>query len=180
MEPFKTTDEAWAALAEQRGMCDGEAVDLWQHQLQTAAELERRGADPELIVAGLLHDLGDGRVSEAAHAPWAAALVRPLLGDRVAEAIALHADAKRYLCTVDRAYWDTLSPTSRRTMEGQGGLMTPEELARFEANPHHRDAILLRECDDAGKDPSRAIEDPGRYRALLDRVAAARAAHRPA
>ncbi len=120
----------------------------------------------------MLHDLGDGRVAEAAHAPWAAALVWPLLGDRVAEAIALHADAKRYLCTVDRAYWGTLSPTSQRTMEKQGGLMSPEEAERFRANPFHRDAILLRECDDLGKDPSRLVADPERFRALLDRVPA--------
>jgi len=56
MCPFTTTDEAWSALVEQRGMCDGEAVDLWEHQLQTAEGLERLGADEELIVAGLLHD----------------------------------------------------------------------------------------------------------------------------
>ncbi len=176
MEPFKTTDEAWAALVEQRGMGDGETIDLWEHQLQTADGLARRGADDELVAAGLLHDLGDGRVAEAAHAPWAAALVRPLLGDRVAEAIALHADAKRYLCTVDPAYWDTLSPTSQRTMEKQGGLMSPEEAERFRANPFHQDAILLRECDDLGKDPSRRVERPERFRALLDRVAADHAA----
>ncbi len=174
MEPFTTTDAAWAALVEQGGMSDGESVDLLQHQLQTADGLARRGADPELVVAGLLHDLGDGRVAEAAHAPWAAALVRPLFGDRVAEAIALHADAKRYLCTVDHAYWKALSPTSQRTMEKQGGLMSPEEVERFRSNPHADDAILLRECDDAGKDPSRRVDDLPRFRALLDRVAATR------
>ena len=91
MQPFTTTDEAWAALVEQQGLNDGEAIDLWQHQLQTAEGLERRGADEELIVAGLLHDLGDGRVAEAAHAPWAAALVRPLFGERVAWIIGAHA-----------------------------------------------------------------------------------------
>ena len=172
MEPFKTADEAWGALVAQRGMSDGEAIDLLEHQLQAAEQLERRGVDEELIVAGLLHDLGDGRVAEAAHAPWAAALVRPLLGDRVAEAIGLHADAKRYLCTVDRAYWDSLSPTSRRTLEKQGGLMSPEEVERFAANPYARDAILLRECDDAGKDPRHRVRDLERFRLLLDRVAA--------
>src|SRR3954449_10683774 len=33
MGPFTTTDEAWAALVEQRDMNEGEAVDLWEHQL---------------------------------------------------------------------------------------------------------------------------------------------------
>lgn len=172
MQPFTTTDEAWAALVEQQGMGDGEAVDLWEHQLQTAEGLERRGADEELIVAGLLHDLGDGRVAEVAHASWAAALVRPLLGERVAWVIGAHADAKRYLCTTDAAYWDTLSPVSKRTLEAQGGLMSPEELERFRANPYAEEAVLLRQCDDAGKDPTHRVQDSERFRAMLDRVAA--------
>ena len=172
MRPFTTTDEAWAALVEQRGMSDGEAVDLWEHQLQTAAGLERLGADEELIVAGLLHDLGDGRVAESAHAPWAAALVRPLLGERVAWVIGAHADAKRYLCTTDPAYWNTLSPVSKRTLEAQGGLMSAEEVEQFRANPFAEQAVLLRQCDDAGKDPNHTVKHPERFRAMLDRVAA--------
>jgi predicted HD phosphohydrolase len=172
MRPFSTTDEAWAALVEQRGMNDGEAVDLWTHQLQTAEGLERLGADEELIVAGLLHDLGDGRVAEAAHAPWAAALVRPLLGERVAWIIGAHADAKRYLCTTDAAYWDTLSPLSKQTLIAQGGLMTPDEQAQFEAHPLAKDAVLLRQCDDGGKNPAHDVQNPERFRAMLDRVAA--------
>ncbi len=172
MRPFTTTDEAWAALLEQQGMSDGEAVDLWEHQLQTAAGLERLGADEELIVAGLLHDLGDGRVAEVAHAPWAAALVRPLFGERVAWAIGAHAEAKRYLCTTDATYWETLSPVSKRTLEAQGGLMTPAEVEQFRAGPYADDAVLLRQCDDAGKDPTHRVERPERFRAMLDRVAA--------
>jgi predicted HD phosphohydrolase len=172
LTPFTTTDEAWAALVEQRGMGDGEAVDLWEYQIQTAAGLERLGADEELIVAGLLHDLGDGRVAESAHAPWAAALVRPLLGERVARVIGAHADAKRYLCTTEPAYRERLSPVSRRTLEAQGGLMTPTELERFRASPYAEDALLVRRCDDGGKDPNHHVESPERFRAMLDRVAA--------
>jgi len=172
MCPFTTTDEAWAALVEQCGMNEGESVDLWEHQIQTAEGLERLGADEELIVAGLLHDLGDGRVAEAAHAPWAAALVRPLFGERVAWLIGAHADAKRYLCTTDPAYWETLSPMSRTTLVAQGGLMTAEEVERFEANPLADEAVLLRQCDDGGKDPSHRVQDTERFRAMLDRVAA--------
>ena len=172
MRPFATTDEAWAALVEQRGMNEGEAVDLWEHQLQTAEGLERLGADEELIVAGLLHDLGDGRVAEAAHAPWAAALVRPLFGERVSWVIGAHAEAKRYLCTTDPAYWATLSPVSKRTLEAQGGLMTPDEVAQFRANPYADEAVLLRQCDDGGKNPAYQVQDTERFRAMLDRVAA--------
>jgi len=172
MRPFETTAEAWAALVEQQGMNEGEAVDLWQHQLQTAEGLERLGVDEELIVAGLLHDLGDGRVAEAEHAPWAASLVRPLFGERVAWVIGAHAEAKRFLCTTDPAYWDTLSPMSKQTLIAQGGLMTDEEVTQFKANPLARDAVLLRQCDDSGKNPDYQVQDVERFRAMLDRVAA--------
>jgi len=167
--PLRTADEAWAALEGQRGMSDGEAVDLWTHEVQTAQALLRDGADDEMVVAGLLHDLGDGRVSEAAHAAWGGALVQDLLGERVAWLVATHAEAKRYVCTVDPAYWARLSPVSQRTLELQGGRMTEPEVRRFEAHRWFADAVRLRRCDDGGKDPA---VDPAPLRAALDRVAA--------
>ena len=173
-ESFATVAEAWGALEEQRGMSDGEAVDLWTHQLQAAALLRREGADDGLVVAGLLHDLGDGRVPEHTHGPWAAALVRPLLGERVAWLIAAHADAKRYLCLIDPVYHASLSPVSRETLRHQGGPMTPAEASAFAAHPWASDALRLRRCDDGAKDPSVVIEDPLSFRAVLERVAAAR------
>ena len=116
----------------------------------------------------------------SAHAPWAAALVRPLFGERVAWLIGAHADAKRYLCTVDESYWSTLSPTSQQTMIAQGGRMSPEELERFRAHPRAEDALMLRRCDDGGKDESYRVQDVERFRAMLDRAAAAEAARRVA
>lgn len=175
-QPFKSADEAWAALVEQQGMSDGDLVDLWEHQVQTAEELQRAGADDELVLAGLLHDLGDGRVSDAEHSAWASRMLRPLLGERVAYVIAAHADAKRYLCSVDPGYWSSLSPLSQQTMINQGGLMTAEEVAAFRGHRWFEDAITLRRCDDRGKDTQRTVADAERFQALLDRVVAARSA----
>jgi predicted HD phosphohydrolase len=172
MEPFQNVDAAWAALEAQRGMSEGEAVDFWEHALQTAERLEAAGADDELVAAGLLHDLGDGRVSDAAHAPWAAALVRPLLGERVAWLIEQHAEAKRYLCATEPAYWQGLSPVSQRTLVSQGGLMTADEVARFRQHPWAEDALRLRRADDAGKRAEYQVQQPERFRAVLARVAA--------
>jgi predicted HD phosphohydrolase len=172
--PFKSADEAWAALVEQQGMSDGDLVDLWEHQVQTAEELLKAGADEELVVAGLLHDLGDGRVSDAEHSAWASRMLRPLLGERVAYVIAAHADAKRYLCSFDPAYWNSLSPLSQQTMINQGGLMTPEEMEAFRGHRWFEDAITLRRCDDRGKDTQRTVADTERFRVMLDRVVARR------
>jgi predicted HD phosphohydrolase len=41
-----------------RGSDSGLAIDDHQHSLQTATRAERAGADPELVVAALLHDTG--------------------------------------------------------------------------------------------------------------------------
>jgi len=174
MEPFRTAQEAWAALEAQQGMGDGEAVDLWRHQVQTAALLLGQGAADEMVVAGLLHDLGDGRVSEAAHAAWGAALVRPLLGPRVAWLVETHAEAKRFLCATRPGYWAAMSPVSQRTMRQQGGHMTAQEAREFGAHPWAADAVRLRLADDGGKDPSLPDPDTAPLRAVLDRLVAAR------
>lgn len=171
MKPFATVDEAWKSLLAQRPLEPNEALDLVEHAFQTAEGLERAGGDDELIAAGLLHDLGDGRVPAEAHASWAAGLVRPLFGERVAWLIGAHADAKRYLCTTDATYWDGLSPGSQQTMIEQGGLMTEAEAAAFAAHEWAEDALLLRRCDDGGKNPAHHVANPDRFKQYLERVA---------
>jgi predicted HD phosphohydrolase len=46
-----------------------------------------------------------------------------------------------------------LSAESVRTLSRQGGPMTAEEAAAFEALPHARDAVAVRRWDDQAKDP---------------------------
>ncbi|GCE30399.1 phosphodiesterase [Dictyobacter alpinus] len=170
IEPFHTADEVWHALEEQQGMSDGEIIDLWQHQLQTAEELRLRGADSEMIIAGLLHDLGDGRVKDSDHAAWAAHSLRPLLSERIAWVIGAHAEAKRYICTVDTNYWATLSPVSQKTLVNQGGLMSSDEIVAFRHSLWFTDALFLRQCDDAGKKAGHTVKDPEFYQQLLYQV----------
>lgn len=72
----------------------GGRIDLYDHALQTAALLRRsRPADKELQVAGLVHATGHllRTGDEAGPAGLAADLVRPLLGERVARLVHLHA-----------------------------------------------------------------------------------------
>lgn len=72
----------------------GTAADPREHALRTAALLRRsRPADKELQVAGLVHAVG--RLlrpgDDTGHADLAADTVRPLLGERVARLVRLHA-----------------------------------------------------------------------------------------
>src|ERR1700689_1150668 len=77
------------------------------HALQTAAVLlEWAPDDPELAVAGLVHDIGHllPGVGDAKHAEAGAAAVRAALGERVAELVGLHVAAKRYLVARQEGY----------------------------------------------------------------------------
>jgi predicted HD phosphohydrolase len=51
----------------------------------------------------------------------------------------------------DTKYVAQLSPASVITLKLQGGPMRTHELAAFEAEPFHREAVRLRRWDDAGK-----------------------------
>jgi predicted HD phosphohydrolase len=59
----------------------GYAIDRQQHALQTATRALRDGADEELVVAALLHDLGDALASHN-HGEFAAAILRPFVSER--------------------------------------------------------------------------------------------------
>lgn len=84
-------------------------------------------------------------------------MVRRLLGNRIAHLISLHADAKRYIVTTEPEYLSRLTVISRKSFELQGGLMSPDEVRRFAADPEAENAILLRKADDAAKIPGRVV-----------------------
>ena len=66
-------------------------------------------------------------------------------------AVKLHVDAKRYLCATRPAYREALSDDSKRSLELQGGVFSPEEAFAFEQRPGALDAVRLREWDDLAK-----------------------------
>ena len=147
----------------------GEPVTQAQHMLQAAALAERGGAAPALVAAALLHDVGHftgavhgrelmaGRDNRHSHqgADWLAAW----FGPEVTEPVRLHVAAKRYLCAVEPGYFAKLSEASVYTLSVQGGPMSAEEVAAFEAGPHAADAVRLRRWDEAAKEPD--ADDPG-------------------
>lgn len=145
----------------------GESVTELSHALQCADFARAAGADEELQLACLLHDVGRYAVDQTlivdkkhtaatrtgarSHGDVGAELIAPFVPARVAWYVRMHAQAKRYLCAVEPAYHDGLSPGSKRTLVIQGGVMTPEEADRFAAHPWAPDAIALRRWDDRAK-----------------------------
>ena len=158
---------------------DGEPVSQLQHALQCAALAHDSGAGPELVAAALLHDVGRSPVvlNEVGvgrdHGEIARRWLAPLVGDRVAWLAQGHVPAKRYLVATDPDYERALSDTSRRTLERQGGPMSPEEVAEFEGHPGWRDAVALRRWDDLGKDPETEVPPLEAYVAVVEAVVGA-------
>lgn len=144
-----------------------------EHGLQCAAELEAAAPDDiELQVAGLVHDVCHGQCHIRIHDAVGGEAVRSVLGDRVADLVKLHVIAKRYLVTRQQDYADVLSPVSIQTLALQGGPLTADEVAAFEADPLADDAILLRKADDAAKTPGRVVPGLDYWRPRLRQIAA--------
>ncbi len=153
-------------LLEQQGTAryGTEAVSQLQHALQTAAQAQQSEAGPALITAALLHDFGHlvhnlgedaaERGIDDRHEYRALGYLKRLFGPAVTEPIRLHVNAKRYLCAVDSAYWASLSPASKRSLELQGGVFSQAEAIAFIAQPHAAAAVKLRRWDDLAKDPA--------------------------
>ena len=144
-----------------------EAVSQREHALQCASLAAADGASDPVIAAALLHDLGHLLGAEAGerkqtltvdhrHEDTGARHLRRWFGPAVTAPVALHVDAKRYLCATDSGYHTTLSPASTRSLELQGGPMSPSEVTAFEQRPHWRDGVALRRWDDLAKVPGAA------------------------
>jgi gamma-butyrobetaine dioxygenase len=139
----------------------GEPVTIGTHMLQAGAlaEAAMKGAGEvdgrQVVAAALLHDIGHLRKeTDARHGEAGARWLSQWFGEAVTEPVRLHVAAKRYLCAVEPGYFGLLSAESVRTLSRQGGPMTAEEAAAFEALPHARDAVAVRRWDDQAKDPA--------------------------
>jgi phosphonate degradation associated HDIG domain protein len=144
----------------------GEPVTQIEHALQSAALAEAAGAPPQLVTAALLHDLGhllnrqgdtpSARGIDDRHQYFAIPFLRPLFGAAVVEAIRLHVDAKRALCSLEPEYYDALSEDSKRSLTLQGGIFSRAETRNFLAKPFAEDALRVRRWDDSAKVPGAA------------------------
>lgn len=70
---------------------DGFSTDQLTHCLQTATLAERAGADQEVIVASLCHDIGKA-ISVPNHPEIAAAILKPYVRTEVYDMIRVHQD----------------------------------------------------------------------------------------
>lgn len=178
--------EIYGRRAQKRyGLSD---VTQLQHALQAAAHAERAGESPAMILASLLHDVGHmihdlgedpaAQGIDDTHEARGAAWIAGRFGEAVSEPVRLHVPAKRYLCAVE-GHYARLAADSRRSLELQGGPMTPDEAEAFRRLPGADAAIRLRRYCDSAKDPHAthpSLEHFLSYAETVVRAAAAPAA----
>ena len=137
-----------------------EAINQLDHALQCAARAESESAGAALIAAALLHDIGHlvhklGIAAERGiddrHEALGEKLLRKMFNDDVVIPVALHVDAKRYLCTAEPGYFNRLSEASVRSLELQGGPFSEKEALDFIARPGGEAAVRLRRWDEDAK-----------------------------
>jgi predicted HD phosphohydrolase len=120
----RVADRVLGMLRSLSDVTDGFAVDQLTHSLQTATRAERAGADDEVVVASLCHDIGKA-VSVPNHPLIAAEILKPYVRDDVYQMIRAHQDFQ------GRHYYAHFGgdPDAREQYRGQPWFALAEQFA---------------------------------------------------
>lgn len=174
-------------LYNQFGAADylGEEVTQTTHALLAGKYAEEHKFDDELIVSALFHDSGHiigliaglddlGGFGIKDHEEIGANFLTKLgFGPGVTVPVLEHVAIKRYLRFKNPDY--ELSQGSEESLKRQGGPMTKEEAAAYEARlgPQMlQRCIQLRLCEEAAKDPKAPHADWAHYKDMVEKVLA--------
>ncbi len=153
----------------------GMSFSTLQHGLQTAQLAEWDDAEPSLVAAAFLHDIGQllptppgADPIDDVHELRAVAFLSEAFGPCVVEPVRLHVQAKRYLVARDPTYLARLSTASRHALGLRGGPMTDFEIQLFESLPYADDAVRLRLWDDLARQPGKQTAPLEYFLALLE------------
>jgi phosphonate degradation associated HDIG domain protein len=151
----------------------GEPVTQLEHALQCAQLAEQAGSDTDTILAALLHDIGHLLPADSGYMDGYGTIDHERLGadylrglgfsEKTAQLIEHHVNAKRYLTFRNPNYFARLSEASLKTLEFQGGPMTADEAASFEANPYMKAILQMRVWDEQAKIPGLPTPDVAYY-----------------
>ena len=159
----------------------GESVSQLEHAVQCAQHAEAEHADPSLIAAALLHDIGHllhkqgenaaERGIDTLHERIGSGYLARVFPPSVTEPVLLHVSAKRYIATIEPSYQALLSPSSVRSFHLQGGVMSDAEIAAFLAETYNQQAQQVRRWDEQGKVGDAVLPTLESYRPLLRSLA---------
>ena len=140
----------------------GEPISQLEHARQAALLAKKAGASDAVVLGAFFHDIGhlcaeshvdrmDG-LGVMEHERIGADFLRSRgLSGPPADLVALHVQAKRYLCHTRPVYAAGLSAASSRTLDFQGGPMDAAEARGFERHPLFSEVLRLRAWDEAAK-----------------------------
>ncbi|MSU31466.1 MAG: metal-dependent phosphohydrolase [Pedosphaera sp.] len=181
MNPMKSSevvDEIFRVYRKQGHRSYGENVTENQHALQSACFAVQAGESDSIVAASLLHDFGHllhdlgediaDQGIDARHERIGGNRLSAWFGSEVVEPVRNHAASKRYLCWLERGYFDSLSEASRKSLALQGGPMNDVEASEFEKTPQFEASVRVRRYDDEGKVPEMITPDFEDYRTLLE------------
>ena len=147
----------------------GEHITQLQHAEQCAKFAKDSGANDNIIIAALLHDIGQfpakdfgidtikqdqlpGNLGTRDHEHIGAEILNALgFPQMVVDLVQDHVNAKRYLSVVNPSYNSKISDASSETLVTQGGIMSPHEIKSFEGKKYFKDVLKLRSWDDKAK-----------------------------
>merc|ERR1711862_138494 len=81
VQPEKLTRRMFEMLESLKDVEPQEPLDLYRHNLQSAARAFRAGEDTETVVCALFHDVGE-LLSPACHGEIAASILRPFISEK--------------------------------------------------------------------------------------------------
>ena len=144
-----------------------EAISQVQHAVQAGRLAGEAGYGDEVVLGAFFHDIGHLMIEEVPDKQRDDAIYRHQIvganylrergfSEEVATIVENHVAGKRYLTAVDASYMSTLSPASVNSLKFQGGPMSDEEVAEFEAAEKKDLYIDMRRWDDLAKNPADA------------------------
>jgi predicted HD phosphohydrolase len=150
----RVADRVLGMLESLSEIVDGFATDQLTHVLQTATLAERAGADEEVVVAALCHDIGKA-ISVPNHPRIAAEILKPYVRDEVYKMILVHQDFQ------GRHYYHHFGgdPNAR---ESHRDALTPEEFKLAEQFADEWDQIAF--------DPDGPTEPLSHFEPLVRKV----------
>lgn len=140
-----------------------DSMSLTDHAKACALVAQIRGFDRDMIISAFLHDIGmllpPGVITGAGHEIHGANYLQALgFGERIVEVVREHVNAKRYLCTMRRYFYDQLSPAQQKRLIEQGGPMSEREARVFERYAYFDDVLRLRSLEVSPHLPTQSFD----------------------